>query len=322
MLNFLLQRLARVILILVLVELMVFLLAHAVPGNPWDTPQNQQRAMRNLYPSENTLNLRSKYYGLDLPLWRQFTRYVIGDIHDDGNYICGVVCGNLGLSTRQAGRSVQDILFRPSNEKAPWNSRFGYTIRLIAYSFGIVALLGIPSGRSSALRAKSRFDQIISTIFTTAASIPIFVLGLLGILIFASGLKWINVLPDWSRPEYWILPTVLLSIIPLANLIRLTRAAVLNEMGGDYIRTARAKGLTRTKTMWVHILPNALLSILTFLFPILVELLAASFIIEGIFGFPGFGREYWESIGYPRLRHDHGHYLHLCLRNYIRKPIP
>ncbi len=298
MLNFLLQRLARVILILVSVELMVFLLVHEVPGNPWDTPQNQLRAMRNLYPSENTLAFRSKYYGLDLPLWRQFTRYVIGDIHDDGTYICGVVCGNLGLSTRQAGRSVQDILFRPSNVEAPWNSRFGYTTRLIAYSFGIVSLLGIPLGVFSAFHAKSRFDEIISTIFTTAASIPIFVLGLLGILIFASGLKWINVLPDWSKPEYWILPTILLSIIPLANMIRLTRAAVLNEMGGDYIRTARAKGLTPTRTMWVHVLPNAMLSIFTFLFPVLVELLAASFIIEGIFGFPGFGREYWESIGY------------------------
>jgi ABC-type dipeptide/oligopeptide/nickel transport system permease component len=80
-------------------------------------------------------------------------------------------------------------------------------------------------------------------------------------------------------------------------MIRITRAAVLNAMGGDYIRTARAKGLTRAKTIWIHVLPNALISILTFLLPVFAELLAASFIIEGIFGFPGFGREYWDSIG-------------------------
>jgi ABC-type dipeptide/oligopeptide/nickel transport system permease component len=70
----------------------------------------------------------------------------------------------------------------------------------------------------------------------------------------------------------------------------------MNAMSGDYIRTARAKGLTRTKTMWVHVLPNASITILTFLLPVFVELLAASFIIEAIFGFPGFGREYWDAI--------------------------
>ena len=126
---------------------------------------------------------------------------------------------------------------------------------------------------------------------------PVFVLGLLNIMVFASWLKWIKVLPDWSQPKYWIIPTLLLAVIPLANMTRLTRTAMLNAMGGDYIRTARAKGLRRITTIWKHVLPNALISILTFLLPLFAELLAASFIIEGIFGFPGFGREFWESIG-------------------------
>ena len=296
MLNFFFQRAVRIILILASVELLVFLLVHAIPGSPWDTPSNQLKAMRNVFVDDKTMERRFKYFGLDLPLWRQFTRYLIGDVHEDGKFVCGVICGNLGPSTRQAGRSVQDILFRPPKGHGAWDSRVGYTIRLVSLSFAIVALLGIPLGVASAYWARSRFDQTLSTVLTTVVSIPIFILGLLGILIFASGLKWINVLPDWSEPKYWILPTILLSAIPLANLVRIARAAMLNAMSGDYIRTARAKGLTRAQTMWRHILPNSLISILTYLLPIFVELLAASFIIEAIFAFPGFGREYWDSI--------------------------
>jgi ABC-type dipeptide/oligopeptide/nickel transport system permease component len=299
-LSFLLQRAARLLLILVSVELLVFLLVHSVPGNPWDTPNNQlgaRRGLTNFSADTATMARLSKYYGLDLPLWRQFTRYVIGDYHASGKFICGIVCGNLGLSIRQGGRSVQDILFSPPEGKGPWNSRVGYTVRLVSYSFVIVALLGIPLGVASAFWAKSWFDKTLSIILTAVVSIPVFVLGLLGIMIFASGLKWINVIPDWTQPKYWIIPTSLLVMIPLANMVRLTRAAMLNAMSGDYIRTARAKGLTRSRTIWRHVLPNALISILTFLLPTFVELFATSFIIEAIFGFPGFGREYWDAIG-------------------------
>lgn len=296
LLSFLLQRLARVILILVSVEILVFLLVHAIPGSPWDTPPNQLKAMGNVFMDEATLARRNQYFGFNLPLWRQFTRHLIGDVHENGDFICGVVCGNLGPSNRQTGRAVQDILFKPPEGQSMWNSRFGYTVRLISYAFAIVAIAGIPLGVASALWAKSRFDQYVASLFTILASIPVFILGLLEILIFASWLKWIKVLPDWSQPKYWIIPTILLAVVPLASMIRITRAAMLNAMGGDYIRTARAKGLTRAKTIWKHVLPNALISILSFLLPLFAELLAASFIIEGIFSFPGFGREYWNAI--------------------------
>ena len=295
MLNFILQRLARVLIILAGVELLVFLLIHAVPGSPWDAKEGQALFTRSV--DKITLENRAQYYGLNLPLGRQFTRYLIGDFYEAGNFVCGVVCGNLGPSSRQSGRSVQDILFNAPDGQSAWNSRFGYTVRLVVYAFSIVVGLGIPLGAASALRAQSSFDRGLSAFFTSLASIPIFVLGLLQIMIFASWLKWIKVLPDWSQPKYWILPTVLLTVAPLASMIRLTRAAILNAMDGEYIRTARAKGLSRLTTLWKHVLPNALISILTFLLPLFAELLAASFIIEGIFGFPGFGREYWESIG-------------------------
>ena len=297
MLNFLLRRTLRVILILVSVELLVFLLVHAIPGSPWDSPTNQARALGSIFVDPITLERRSQYFGFDLPLWRQFTRYLIGDIRAEDGFVCGVICGNLGPSARQIGRSVQDVLFQPAEGRGAWESRAGYTFRLVIYAFGIVAGLGVPLGVISALRAKSRFDRVISATLTSLASIPVFVLGLLGIFVFASGLKWIKVLPDWSEPRYWILPTVLLAVVPLTNMMKITRASILHALGDEYIRTARAKGLTRSQTIWKHVLPNGLISILTYLLPIFVELLAASFIIEGIFGFPGFGREYWDSIG-------------------------
>ena len=300
MFYFLLGRVARILLILVSVELLVFLLVHLVPGNPWDTPASQmgpRRGIANYVIDTTTMTRLTEHYGLNLPLWRQFTRYLIGDYHEGGKFVCGVICGNLGPSIRQGGRSVQDMLFSTPKGQSPWNSRVGYTVRLVTFSFVIVALLGVPLGVTSAFWAKSWFDKTLSAILTTIVSIPIFVFGLLGIMIFASWLNWINVIPDWTQPKYWITPTSLLVLIPLANMVRLTRAAMLDAMSGDYIRTARAKGLTRLQTIWKHVLPNALISILTFLLPIFVELLAASFIIEAIYGFPGFGREYWDAIG-------------------------
>lgn len=300
MLIFLVHRVARALFIIVCVELLIFLLVHAVPGSPWDTPESQmmpRRGFANFAIDSITMARLQEHYGLNLPLWRQFARYLIGDYHADGRFVCGVVCGNLGPSIRQGGRSVQDMLFSPPKGQSSWNSHVGYTIRLVMVSFVIVAFLGVPLGVASAFWSNSWFDRTLSTILTTVVSIPIFVLGLLGIMIFASGLNWINVIPDWTQPKYWVIPTSLLVLIPLANMVRLTRAAMLDAMSGDYIRTARAKGLTRSQTIWRHVLPNALISILTFLLPIFVELLAASFIIEAIFGFPGFGREYWDAIG-------------------------
>ena len=296
MLNFFLGRVARILLILVSVQLLVFLLIHAVPGSPWDPNTLNLQAMTNLSVSDETLAYRARYFGLNLPLWRQFTRYMIGDVYEDGHFVCGIVCGNMGPSTKHVGRDVKDVLFRPPKGHGFWDSRFGYSIRLISLSFAVVSLAGIPLGVASAYWARSRFDQILSTILTSITSIPIFILGLLAIIVFASGLKWINVLPKWTEPKYWVLPTLLLAAVPLANLVRIARISMLNAMSGEYIRTARAKGLTRSQTMWRHILPNALITILTYLIPVFVELLAISFIIEGIFGFPGFGAEYWTSI--------------------------
>ena len=170
MFNFFLGRAARILLILLSVEILVFLLIHSIPGSPWDSNSDRVRAMSNMFVDTKTLERRGHYFGMDLPLWRQFTRYIIGDVHENGNFVCGVVCGNLGPSLRHVGRTVQDVLFRPPKGHGFWDSRFGYTIRLVSLSFAIVALSGIPLGVAAAYWARSRFDQILSTVLTSVTS--------------------------------------------------------------------------------------------------------------------------------------------------------
>ena len=241
---------------------------------------------------------------MDLPLWRQFTRYIIGDYDREGRFFCGVVCGNLGPSTNQPGRSVQEILFEPPEEKTFWESRFGYSIRLVLLASLIAAGLGIPLGILSATKPGSAFSRSVSVGLAALISIPNFVLGLLAVISLASWLKIMRVLPDWNQPGNWIVPAVVLAVMPMASIARVTRASLETILGEDYIRAARAKGASETRVMLVHVLRNGLAPIITFLGPALVEMITGLLVVEGLYSFPGFGREYWESIlalDYPMI---------------------
>jgi oligopeptide transport system permease protein len=296
MLRFLLGKFVWVITVLVSVTLLTFLLLHAIPGNPWSSSSSAARMMANLPEDESVQRELNRFYGLDLPLWHQFTRYLIGDLDKNGSFVCGAVCGNLGPSTRQRGRTVQEVIFSPPEGKTIWESRFGYSVRLVFLASMMTVCLGVPLGILSAARLKSPLSRAITLSLAALISIPNFVLGLLAIIVLASWLKWIKVLPDWENPSSWIVPAMVLAAMPMANLARITRTSLINTMHEEYVRTARAKGLTQTRTMLVHVMRNALIPIVTFLGPTLVELFAGAFIVETLFSFPGFGREYWSSV--------------------------
>ena len=243
-------------------------------------------------------------FGLDLPLWRQFTRYLIGDFNNDGSFFCGAGCGNLGPSIQQRGRSVKDVLFGPPEGMTFWKSRSGYSIRLVTFASLIAAGLGVPLGIWSATRPKSASSRLISVGLAGLVSIPNFVLGLLAIIVLASGLKLIKVLPDWDQPSNWIVPAVVLAAVPMAGIARVTRASVLNIMNEDYVRTARGKGLPEDRVVRVHMLRNALVPIITFLGPTLMEMFTGLLIVENLYAFPGFGRGYWQAVlelDYPMI---------------------
>jgi oligopeptide transport system permease protein len=286
----------RAVIILFGVTLVIFLLIHATEGNPWENFSSEQRFMAGVIVDSATIDMLNHHFGLDLPLWHQFTRYFIGDFNEEGNLFCGAICGNLGPSIAQHGRSVQDIIFSAPSGLTFWESRFGYSIRLVLLSSLIVVGVGLPLGIWSATKPNSALSRSISVGLTALISIPNFVLGLLGIIIFASWLKILKVIPDWDDPINWIIPAIVLAAMPMANFARVTRASLINILNEDYVRTARGKGLTETRIMLIHQVPNMLAPIITFLGQTFMEMFTGLLIVENLYAFPGFGRGFWEAV--------------------------
>lgn len=296
MLRFLLRHFLRAIVILIGVTLITFLLMHAIPGNPWSNYSTSPRMMLGLGIDKPLQRELERRFGLDLPLWQQYVRYVIGDFDTNGGFDCGVVCGNLGPSITQRGRGVGDVLFAPPEGMTFWESLFGYSIRLVLLASVIAVSLGIPLGIRMATKPSSASSRAISVGLAALISIPNFVLGLLAIIVLASWLKVMNVLPDWDYPAAWIIPAIVLAVMPMASIARVTHASLMNILDEDYIRTARGKGLTETRVMLIHIMRNALVPIVTFLGPTLMEMFTGLLIVENLFSFPGFGRGYWKAV--------------------------
>jgi oligopeptide transport system permease protein len=278
--------------VLITVSAVTFILMHRAPGGPWDRDLSARQV------DANTQKLLNEYYGLNKPLWRQYVAYVFGDTNSQGEFVCGLVCGNMGPSYRQRGMSIQDILFEPPKGKPFWESRFGYSARLGILALSVAVVIGLPIGVISALKQNSWMDYLSLFIATVGISVPNFVVAIFLIIIFASWLHLIPIVPrSWAQPNAWILPAVVLGFGTLARTARLTRASMLEVMRQDYVRTARAKGLVERLVIIRHMLRNALIPVVTFLGPALAALVTGSFIIETMFGFPGMGRAYVQAIG-------------------------
>lgn len=293
MITYLIRRLFWLVPVLFTVSLVTFIIMRSAPGGPWDTSEERRQV------DASTAKSLSAYYGLDKPMWRQFMAYVIGDTNSQTKeYVCGLICGNLGPSYRQRGRTVQDILFGAPENKTFWQSRFGYSLRLgiVALSFAIV--LGIPIGILAALKQNTLWDYTALFLATSGISVPSFVLAIFMIIIFGSWLHWIDILvDDWSLPKYWVMPALVLGFGTMAYTARLTRSAMLEVLRQDYVRTARAKGVAERLVVVRHMLKNALIPVVTILGPALAGLVTGSFIIETMFSFPGMGRAYVQAIG-------------------------
>lgn len=296
MLRYLLWKFLRVVAVLFGVTLITFLLMHAIPGNPWSNYSTSARMMLNLSADKYIQREVSRHFGLDLPLWRQFTRYLIGDFEADGGFFCGAVCGNLGPSIEQGGLTVNEVLFKPPKGQNFWKSAFGYSVRLVFFGSLFAAGLGIPLGILSARKPRSALSRGISVCLAVLISIPNFVLGLLAVIVLASWLRIMKVLPNWNDWRSWIVPALILAVMPMASIARVTHASLINIMNEDYVRTAYAKGLTQARVILRHVLRNALVPIITFMGPTLMEMFTGLFIVESLYSFPGFGRSYWEAV--------------------------
>ena len=293
MTTYLIRRLFWLFPVLVTVSAVTFIIMRSAPGGPWDTDPDRRQV------DAATAKSLAAYYGLDKPMWRQFVAYVIGDTNSQTKeWVCGMICGNLGPSYRQRGRTVQDVLFSAPEGKTFWQSRFGYSIRLGVMALVMAIFIGIPIGIIAALKQNTIVDYAALFVATSGISVPSFVLAIFLIVIFASRLHWIDiVVDDWTQIKYWFMPMTVLGFGTLAYTARLTRSAMLEVLRQDYIRTARAKGLAERVVVLRHMLKNALIPVITILGPALAALVTGSFIIETIFSFPGMGRAYVQAIG-------------------------
>ncbi len=265
MLNYLGKRLINSIIVLWIVMTVTFLLMHAIPGGPFT-------AEKNLPPAVQA-NIEARYK-LNDPLSTQYMDYVGNILH-----------GDLGPSFKYVGRSVNDII----GESFPVSFELGMEAIIISL------VLGIPAGVLAAYRRNNWQDRTVNLLTTIGIAVPGFVLAALMVEIFAMKLgllpaaMWI----DWKSR---ILPAFALAAMPMAFITRLTRSSMLEVLGQDYIKTAKAKGLGTSYILFKHALPNALIPVVTYIGPMVASILTGSFVIETIFAIPGLGSYFVTSI--------------------------
>ena len=241
-----------------------FFVMHAVPGGPF----TREKAIS----AEAQAALEAKY-GLDKPLFEQYTTYLTDAIH-----------GNFGPSLKQRGRMVTDIILDGMKTSA----KIGLIALLIA------TVLGILFGAVAALRRNTLPDKIIMIMTTAFVSMPSFIMGSLLMIIFCVSLK---VLPANGASEGGlVLPIITLSLYPMAYITRLTRSSMLDVLGQDYIRTAKAKGVSGRNVIIGHALKNSLIPVITYFGPELAYIVTGSLVVEQIFAVPGIGRYFVNSI--------------------------
>lgn len=309
--QFIVRRILWMFLVLFVVSFVTFFLMHQVPGGPFD----REKAL----PAEILANLNQRYH-LDWPLWKQYLQYVYdvmvprittakptGSLMDQ--FLVEIKIGpvyfrwmNFGPSYSSRSRTVNDI-FR---DQLPISFQLG----VMALLFGMS--LGIPLGIIAALKQNTIFDYLGMSVAIFGVSVPVIVMGPLLVWIFGVWLKWLppsgwgakppyllGFLPtnlSWDYFKYAIMPAVALGFGSSAILARLTRASLLQVIREDYIRTARAKGLSERVVILRHALKNSLIPVATVLGPMFAALVTGTFVTELIFGIPGMGKYFVTSI--------------------------
>ena len=258
MLKYFFKRLLQGIPVLFVVATLTFIIMRLVPGGPFD----QEKKL----PPEILANIEAKYH-LDQSVGVQYLFYLKQLIH-----------GDMGPSYKYIGRDVADIIL----------DTFPVSITLGLLAMLIVVGVGVPVGVWSAYRQNSIVDQVFMFFATLGISIPSFVLGTILVWVMSHKLQW---LPPalWEGPRYMILPAIALGAPFTGYVARLIRSTVLEVLASDYIRTARAKGLTETTILLKHTLKNSIFPIISVLGPLTAGLVTGSFVIEFIFSIPGMG---------------------------------
>jgi oligopeptide transport system permease protein len=267
MIRFIVNRVLWTIPVLWLVATVTFVLMHAAPGGPWDAKSAGKQLDPALAASFN------RHYGLDKPLWQQYVIYLGNAAHFD-----------FGTSYTQEGTSVVTVIMQG----------FPYSARIGVYALLLAVATGVPIGILAALKQNTLVDYAGQLFAMIGFSVPSFVLAIFLLVLFAITLPLVPVLfTDWRS---YILPSVVLGAGSAAFLARLTRASMLEILHQDHVRTARAKGLKHRLVVLRHVVRNGLIPVITILGPALAGLITGTIIIENVFGVPGMGYLFIQSI--------------------------
>ena len=278
MLRYICLRIAGLLGVLLIVSILTFGLMHTVPGGPFDARALEKQ---QIVP-ENIKRQLNEKYGLDKPIWQQYALFVRNAVFLD-----------FGYSMAYPSRTVIEIF------KQQWS----YSLQLGVLTFIFSSLVGVGLGIASAIKPNSLLDYLGTSISIFCLVMPSFVFAILLQFVFSAWLGWLPT-GGWSSPRHWIMPVLANSLAPVLVLQRFTRASMRDAIKANYIRTARAKGLSKRRIMLVHVFKNALTPLLTVGGPLAAGLIVGSFFVESIFRIPGIGFYFVSAIGsrdYPMI---------------------
>ena len=264
-LGYIIKRILLAILTVWVVITITFFVMHAVPGGPFLSEKT---------PSAQTQAALEAKYGLDKPLMEQYTTY-LSDV---------VTKGDFGPSLKNRGRQVSDIIADGMKTSA----------KLGLLAAGLALIFGTVLGSVAALKRNTLYDRIIMVISTAFVSMPSFIMGSLFLIFLGVKLKWFPTNGTTAMGQ--VLPVITLSLSPMSYIIRLTRSSMLDVLGQDYIRTAKAKGVAGWKIIFGHALKNSLIPVVTYIGPMIASITTGSLVVEKIFAVPGIGRDFVNSI--------------------------
>lgn len=261
--KYVVKRILLAVLTVFVICAITFFLMHAVPGGPF----NKEKAL-----SEATVAALNARYNLDKPVWTQFLLYMKN-----------LFRGDFGVSLKN-GREIKTVI----KESFPISARLGLSAMVVALCLGTVF------GSTAALMRNKLPDRLIVFFSTLFTAVPSFILATLLLLVFCIRLKWV---PVWSANSHnYLLPILALSAYPMAYITRLSKTSMLDALSQDYIRTARAKGVSKFKMIFKHALRNSLIPVITYAGPQIAYIITGSMVIETIFTVGGLGSKFVSAI--------------------------
>jgi ABC-type dipeptide/oligopeptide/nickel transport system permease component len=266
MLSYIVRRTLSMLVTFVVVSIVIFLMMHSITGGPFDGYQM-------LLPDNIRARMMAQL-GLDQPIWVQYLRYMWGVLHFD-----------FGVPYQSPGETVIALI---AESWVP-------SLTLGGLGMVIGAPIGILLGTTAALHRNSPIDYLASALATLGLTIPVFVISMLLILVFAVWLGWLPA-DGWGEPKKWILPIIAYASVPIATYARYARSAVLDTLNKPFVTVLRAKGLSERRIIFQHVMRNSAIPMVTIFLPMFVGIATGSIFVEAMFRVPGLGAFFVSSI--------------------------